>query len=405
MQRSSRLTLVAIFALLVCASAAFGQQQPPSEAAALAISANIRATHMPFGSILDPVYAAPANNVITGYTHCGDSALWTGAYLAAEAFRYSVTRSPDALTSVKAALSGLQALSAVTGDNRLARCMFFWNSPYAVGMENEEAHNGINQNLPWIWIGNTSRDQIVGAFFGLGVAYDLVDDPWVKSTVSNLATLLIGFISRHRWSPNDDYLSTFELRPESLQMLLQVARHVNPSNSVHGPFFVAPVSAAVLLDVQSNDAYYKFNLDYMSLYHLVRLQDNDDNRGAYNIVRSYTALHQNAFFDIVDRALGAVNPARDAELPALLGQWLQRPRRASYVDLTSMLPMCGADACSVVPVVLRPPTDYLWQRNPFQVSGGSSETIETAGIDYILPYWMGRYYGVIAPDPVQPAVQ
>jgi hypothetical protein len=405
MQRSSRLTLVAIFALLVCASAAFTQQPPPSEAAALAISANIRATHMPFGSILDPVYAAPANNVITGYTHCGDSALWTGAYLAAEAFRYAVTRSPDALTSVKAALSGLQALSAVTGDNRLARCMFFWNSPYAVGMENEEAHNGINQNLPWIWIGNTSRDQIVGAFFGLGVAYDLVDDPWVKSTVSNLATLLIGFISRHRWSPNDDYLSTFELRPESLQMLLQVARHVNPSNSVHGPFFVAPVDAAVFVDVQSNDAYYKFNLDYMSLYHLVRLQDNDDNRGAYNIVRAYTALHQNAFFDIVDRALGAVNPARDAELPALLGQWLQRPRRAAYVDLTSILPMCGADACSVVPVVLRPPTDYLWQRNPFQVSGGSSESIETAGIDYILPYWMGRYYGVIAPDPVQPLVQ
>jgi hypothetical protein len=405
MQRLSRLTLGAILSLLVCASAALGQQQPPSEAAALAISANIQAKHMPFGTILDPVYAAPASNEIIGYTHCGDSALWTGAYLAAEAFRYSVTRSPDALTSVKAALSGLNALSAVTGDNRLARCMFFWNSPYAVGMENEEAHNTINQNLPWIWIGNTSRDQIVGAFFGLGVAYDLVDDDWVKTTVSNLTTLLIGYISRHRWSPNDDYLSTFELRPESLQMLLQVARHVNPSNSVHGPFFVAPVSAAVLLDVQSNDSYYKFNLDYMSLYHLVRLQNNDDNRRAYDIVRSYTALHQNAFFDIVDRALGAVNFTRDAELCALLGQWLQRPRRAAYVDLTSMLPMCGAGACSVVPLVLRPPSDYLWQRNPFQVSGGSYEIIENAGIDYILPYWMGRYYGVIAPDPVQPAAQ
>jgi hypothetical protein len=405
MQRLSRLTLGAILALLVCASAALGQQQPPSEAAALAISANIQAKHMPFGTILDPVYAAPASNEIIGYTHCGDSALWTGAYLAAEAFRYSVTRSPDALTSVKAALSGLNALSAVTGDNRLARCMFFWNSPYAVAMENEEAHNTINQNLPWIWIGNTSRDQIVGAFFGLGVAYDLVDDDWVKTTVSNLTTLLIGYISRHRWSPNDDYLSTFELRPESLQMLLQVARHVNPSNSVHGPFFVAPVSAAVLLDVQSNDSYYKFNLDYMSLYHLVRLQNNDDNRRAYDIVRSYTALHQNAFFDIVDRALGAVNPARDAELLALLGQWLQRPRRSTYVDLTSMLPMCGAEACSVVPVVLRPPSDCLWQRNPFQVSGGSYNSIENAGIDYILPYWMGRYYGVIAPDPVPPAAR
>jgi hypothetical protein len=405
MQRLSRLTLEAIVAFLVCASAAFGQQQPPSEAAALAISGNIQANHMPFGTILDPVYAAPASDEIIGYTHCGDSALWTGAYLAAEAFRYGVTRSPDALMSVKAALSGLKGLSDVTGDNRLARCMFFSDSLYALGMENEEAHNTIHQNSPWIWIGNTSRDQIVGAFFGLGVAYDIVDDDWVKSTVSDLTTRLIGFISRHRWSPNDDYSSTFQLRPESLQMLLQVARHVNPSNSVHGPFFVAPVEAAVFVDVQNNDSYYKFNLDYMSLYHLVRLQDNDDNRRAYDILRSYTALHQNAFFDIVDRALGAVNFTRDAELCALLGQWLQRPRRTAYVDLTSMLPMCGADACSAVPVVLRPPSDYLWQRNPFQVSGGSYEIVENAGIDYILPYWMGRYYGVIAPDPVQPAVQ
>ena len=58
-----------------------------------------------------------------------------------------------------------------------------------------------------------------------------------------------------------------------------------------------------------------------------------------------------------------------------------------------------------VPIVLRPLNDYLWQRDPFQVSGGSYEIIENADIDYILPYWMGRYYGVIAPDPVQPAAQ
>src|SRR5579871_5632659 len=63
-----------------------------AEPDALAISANIQARHMPFGTILDPVFASPASNDITAYTHCGDSALWTGAYLAAEAFRYKVTQ-------------------------------------------------------------------------------------------------------------------------------------------------------------------------------------------------------------------------------------------------------------------------------------------------------------------------
>ncbi len=389
----------AAITLFVCAPELVCQQETPSEPAALAISANIQAKHMPFGTILDPIYASPTSDQIVGYTHCGDSALWTGAYLAAESFRYNVTQSVDALNNVIAALNGLKGLADVTGDNRLARCMLPQDSPYASAIENEEAHNTIHQNPPWIWVGNTSRDQIIGAFFGLGVAYDNVNDETVRANISDLATRLIGYISRHKWSPYGDLSSTFEIRPEALQMLLQVARHINPANSVHGPFFVPPVETAVLVDVQSNDSYFKFNLDYMSLYHLVRLQDNDDNRRAYGIVRNYTAWHQNAFFDMVDRALEGVNAGRDTEMCDFLDQWLQRLRRDNYVNLTHLVSMCGASACSPVPVALRPPTDYLWQRDPFQVIGGASGTVETAGIDYILPYWMARYYGVISAAP------
>src|SRR5664279_3952958 len=166
-----------------------------SEADALGISANIQARHMPFGTLLDPIYASSTSDQITGYTRCGDSALWTGALLAAESFRYKVTQSADALRNVKGALAGLKALSDLTGDNRLARCIALASSPYAAGIANEEASNTIHQNPPWIWVDNTSRDQIVGAFFGLGVAFDLVDDPAVKTSVNNLVTLLIGYIS------------------------------------------------------------------------------------------------------------------------------------------------------------------------------------------------------------------
>ena len=112
--------------------AALGLSQFPalaSEADALAISAHIRAVHMPFGTILDPMYASAASTQITGYTRCGDSALWTGAYLAAEAFRYKAEASADALNNVKAALAGLKSLADVTGDNRLARCLVMANSP------------------------------------------------------------------------------------------------------------------------------------------------------------------------------------------------------------------------------------------------------------------------------------
>jgi uncharacterized protein (TIGR03437 family) len=366
-----------------------------SESDALAISANIQARHMPFGTILDPLYASSTSNQIVQYTRCGDSALWTGALLAAESFRYGVTKSADALANVKGALAGLKSLADVTGDNRLARCIVPMASPYAANIASEEASNTVNQNPPWIWIDNTSRDQVVGAFFGLGVAFDVVDDPGVKAAASDLATRLIGFISRHQWSPNDDISSTFSLRPEELQTLLQVARHVNPANTVSGPLIVLPVATGVTIDVQSNSSYFKFNLDYLSFYHLVRLQDNDSNRGAYGTLRDYTASHQNAFFNMIDRALRGPDAARDAETRALLDQWLLRSRRDFTVDVSSKVSVCGSEACQPVPVALRPPATFLWEVDPFQLRGGGSGIIESAGVDYILPYWMARYYGVI----------
>ena len=368
-----------------------------SEAEALAIDAAIVARHMPFGTILNPIYASSTSSNIIGYTRCGDSALWTGAYLAAESFRYSVTQSPDALNNVKAALSGIESLVDVTGDNRLARCIVPANSPYAAGIESEEAANTIHQAPPYIWVDNTSRDEVVGVFFGLGAAYDLVDDAGVKSRISPVATLISGFISRHQWSPNDDISNTFLLRPEELQMLVQVTRHVNPSSRLSAPFYTPPVSLGVAVDVLGLDSYFKFNLDYMTFYNLIRLQNNSDNRAAYEMIRNNTDSHQNAFFDLIDRALAGPNGSRDAETIALMDEWLQRSPRDFAADLSKTVAVC-TEACAPVPVAIRPPADFLWQVDPFQLSGGGSGVIETAGIDYILPYWMARYYNVIQAD-------
>src|SRR4051812_43116175 len=100
-----RATLACVATLLLWISTA-----QASEADALAISANIQARHLPFGTLLDPIYASSPNTRIAGYTRCGDSALWTAAYLAAESFHYKVTQSPEALRNVKSALAGLQQL-------------------------------------------------------------------------------------------------------------------------------------------------------------------------------------------------------------------------------------------------------------------------------------------------------
>ncbi len=385
-----------------------------SEADALAISANIQARHLPFGAVLDPMYASGTSDQTVGYTRCGDSALWSGAYLAAESFRYKVTQSPDALKNIKNILAAIKGLVDVTGTNLLARCMVQTNSPYAAGIASEEAPNGIHANPPWIWVGNTSRDEYSGVIFGLGIAFDMVDDPNVKVAISDLVTRLVSFLTGHNWSvvlPDGTASTSFLVGPQEQLAFVQVARHVNPDKfSTYYDELKILLSLGLLapvgIDVLDDNSYFKFDLDYMSFYNLIRLEGSSVNelyKKAYSIVRNHTAGHQNAFFNMIDRGLNGPNAARDAETLALLDQWLQRPRRDFYVDLTSKVTICGSQACLPVPVPLRTPTDFLWQRTPFQLTGGGTGTTETAGIDYILPYWMARYYAVTAAFTVQSA--
>jgi uncharacterized protein (TIGR03437 family) len=378
-----------------------------AESDALAISANIQARHLPFGTVLDPISGSAESNQVVGYTRCGDSAIWTGHYLAAEAFRYNVTHAPDALKNVKTSIAGIKSLVDVTGTNLLARCLVPMSSPFAAGIQSEESHSGIytNNSAGEIWVGNTSRDQYSGVMFGLSVAFDMVDDAGVRSSVSDLVTRMIDFLRGHSWSvvmPDGSTSTTFAIRPDQILSFLQVARHVNSDRfsttyDIQRILLAATVTIPIGVEVTSDDSYFKFNLDYINLYNLIRLESGSATtlyRAAYNILRNHTAEHQNAFFDVIDRGLNGPNPARDAEIRSLLSLWLLRSRRDRSVDLHGTVPVCGDQACQPVPVNLRPPTDFLWQRNPFQLAGGGTGLIESAGIDYILPYWMARYYGV-----------
>jgi hypothetical protein len=37
-----------------------------------------------------------------------------------------------------------------------------------------------------------------------------------------------------------------------------------------------------------------------------------------------------------------------------------------------------------------------WDRNPWQAAQGDGGHTESDGVFWMLPYWMGRYYGYIA---------
>jgi hypothetical protein len=383
------------------------------EPAAQAVGAGIRARHLPFGTVLDPIFAASQSNEIVAYSRAGDSAIWTGHYLAAESFRFAASRAPDALENSSRAVESLQALVDVTGTNLLARARLPADSPFAAAVLREEAHHGIHNRQiggqTVHWIGNTSRDQYLGVFFGLSVAYEWIGDAALRSRIAALAGRMLDFLIANGWNvvmPNGGASTSFLPRDDQILSLLQVGRQVHPQRFdsryrserfLRSLGVIVPITFDVLDD---HDSYFKFNLDVIALYNLIRLEAPGTPRNryldAYAVLRRTIDGHGNAHFNMIDRALTGPAAQRDAATIALLRAWLRRPRRDFFVDLRGAVPACGENrACQPIPVERRVQSDFLWQRSPFQLYGGGDGLIESPGIDFLLPYWMARAYRML----------
>jgi hypothetical protein len=119
-------------------------------------------------------------------------------------------------------------------------------------------------------------------------------------------------------------------------------------------------------------------------------------RNAFELLRKTTDDHDNAFFDLIEHAISGPDATRDERIRRNLDAWLPRDRRDHYVDRRDRYATCEENrSCAELAIIDRVPTDFLWQRSPFQLYGGGDGRIEGAGIDYLLPYWMARYFGVL----------
>jgi hypothetical protein len=390
------------------------------EADALRIDSNIRARHMPYSTIIDPWLSQPGSDTIDaieGYTRCGDSALWTGHFLAAQSYRYAVTHDPEARANVMEALNGIRKLIEVTGTGVLARCAVPADSPYVDWISSEEARHSIragsDNGFAYMWVGNASRDQYLGVFFGLTAAWNLIPETEIQGWVSMLATRMLNRLLADAWlvrMPDGEISTTFLGRADHQLALLRLGRRCNPGRfeSTYRALanltaYAVPIPIAVEV-TETHDSYYKFNLDHIAFYSLLTGSENWWLRLNYttgfDLLRKATDDHQNAFFDVIDTAINGNEPTRDQRIRLNLQGFLQRPAANTYLDISGRFPPCDGRAdrtCQVIPVADRLPTDFLWQRSPFQLQGGVYPNIENSGLDYSLPYWMARYHRVLAP--------
>ncbi len=192
---------------------------------------------------------------------------------------------------------------------------------------------------------------------------------------------------------------------------------------------------------QPNDGYYKFNLHHLTGFNLLRTTtgpEHDLIARAFAVMDKTTRDDVNAHFEAITFGLTG-DQARLSEAVDHLRAWLRyratiqtgAPVRNSsrcgkdlacvpqdqyeldteagpvtwYPGQPGVPPVsqsAGLRAARPLPVALRPPSDFLWQRPGTSLDGGEGPTTREPGIDFLTPYWMIRYFTEVAPPASTP---
>jgi hypothetical protein len=148
----------------------------------------LRERLMPAGGVMRAIFTDDSYRNVFSYGGERDSAIWTGAYLAAESLRLMATGSEDAERQVTSLLETLDRWWRISGDKGyLARYAAPEDSAQAVldilALDDPEVVSASFEGRQWRWRGDTSRDQYQGVLLGFALAYDAIDDERLRALI------------------------------------------------------------------------------------------------------------------------------------------------------------------------------------------------------------------------------
>lgn len=380
-------------------------------------------------------------NLSTGSMEDSDNdGLWTSMYLAAEVFRYSVTGSAEALQNVRESLDAMERLYTVNPVPGFPSRSFERR-----GYKYEDAAWRRAEDPEWDWKSTTSSDEAIGHIFAFGVIAELIEDPEIR----NKAVLLIDTLMSHilkndfylidwdgkptrwgRWNP--EYVNAFppmigdrKLNSSNIIGMLQTAYRFTGKEKYRDAAFSLMTDHGYLKNLMkpfSEIGFAPGDADGLSRL----LSDGWNHSDDEMYFLGYWGLYRYAFNDTLKRKYrDAIIDHRDVERPEREGLWNimacisgiseNAPEEASWylreypVDLIEW-DIMNSHRNDIVPVEpnfrnqtiteVLPPDELRISRhnaNRFVPDGGNGGRSEmSAGDIWLLPYWMGRYFGVIS---------
>ncbi len=381
------------------------------------------------------------------YEASDNDGLWTAVYVAAQSFRYAATHDPAARLAAKESMQALLDLVRYTGIRGFPARAIIRKAEDVGGYDPDETVR-VPGEPDKIWFqspvdpdilckGDTSSDELDGHYFAWVVYHDLVADAEekkliraaVEAVTDNLLNhdfTLVGHTGRKtRWgvySPkyvNDDPLWWEERGLNSLSMLsyLRIAQHIVGHPRYEEAFRELAGKHHYLLNlvmqkiaepwdgVNHSDDQMAFMM-YYAFFHVEK--DPEVRRFLFeSLERSWKVERpeHSPFFNFV---FGAATQrscdaeAAIAELEAWPWEVIEWQVRAVHRHDVQLLTKHREGQGRVQLDRALPASErriMRWNGNPYQADGGSPDgNSEDCGSAWLLPYWMGRYHGLVAAD-------
>jgi hypothetical protein len=158
-----------------------------------------REQHLAGDGLMRSVYLSEDLTQVDHWLHVENNILWSGMYLASQAFRYAVTGEAEAVENARTVLAGLLDLTRVTGVRGLyGRALARPDVPY-----DHDGHaspswteSPVAEYAGWWYRNDVSKDGYDGLMFGYAAALEHFDDPAllaeVRERVTEVADHLVG---------------------------------------------------------------------------------------------------------------------------------------------------------------------------------------------------------------------
>ncbi|MEO5997759.1 MAG: hypothetical protein ABIN89_13550 [Chitinophagaceae bacterium] len=367
--------------------------------------------------------------------------LWTSMYLGAEVFRYAVTRSPEALKNCRESFDAMERLYTINPVKGFPARSFERR-----GYESADKDLWRKAEDPqWDWKSTTSSDEAIGHIFVFGAIAELIDDADLKSRAIRLIDTLMQHIVEHdfylidwdgkptrwgRWNP--EYVNAMpvmvgdrKITSSNIIAMLQTAFHFTHKKIYKDKAFEliqkygylqnlmrpmksiaeAPGESDTLSKLLSSGWNHSddemYFLGYWGLYRYA-LNDTLKAKFRSSIIDHWEAERpeKEAAWNIVTAMTGI----KDFDLEESIGYLQRYPLdlinwRVTNSQRKDIEFIAHNFRGQTIKEVLPPDESPIKRHNAnlFTLDGGSNGRSEnSAGDIWLLPYWMGRYFGVIS---------